>query len=337
MQWNITWATIFKIALTVIIIYGLFLIKGIILIGLSALTISIIFNPAISFFEKKKIPRSLAAFFVYFGFLAILSLIFYIIIPPIAKETMVFSQNFSQYFTQYSDTIVSLLRVDTFDIPSILNANPGIGAGIINISGGVLKFATSFFGGMFSVITVFVLAFFFSIEEKDFVGMIRKFSPKKWEESVLKAWTKSQEQVMGWFGSRILSAFGVGILTFIVCLILKIKFAVSISLLAALLNIVPLIGPVLVGIILISFALLNSLYTAFLALIFSILIQQIEHNIFLPFFTKKIVGIPNFLVLLAILVGGELMGVVGALLAIPLAGVIYETLANYMTYKKDQD
>jgi predicted PurR-regulated permease PerM len=98
-----------------------------------------------------------------------------------------------------------------------------------------------------------------------------------------------------------------------------------------------MIGPVLVGIILIAFAFMGGWVKVLLALLFTVLIQQIEHNVFMPLFTKKMVGIPNFLVLISILVGGELLGVIGAILAIPLGAILYETLKNYSLYKKEQN
>ncbi|MFA5086938.1 MAG: AI-2E family transporter [Candidatus Paceibacterota bacterium] len=335
-KWDISWSVIFKILLVIILVYALFLIRSIIVIGLAALVVSIIFNPAISFFTKRKIPRAVAAVMVYAGFLAIAGFIIYIIFPPIITEAMHFSQNFSNDFSNYANKISSIIGINVFDLNNLLTSNPAVGDNLLNLSKGVFGFISSFVGGLMSVATMFVLAFFLSVEENELTKMIKSFSPKKWEEDILRAWGKSQEQVMGWFGSRLITSAAVAVMTFIVCFALHIKFAVSVSVLAGLLNLVPLIGPIVASILLVSLGLLNSWTIAVVVLILSIVIQLIENYLLTPLVAKQIIGIPNFLVLFSILIGAELLGVVGAVLAIPLFAVLYETVKNYITYKKNQ-
>jgi predicted PurR-regulated permease PerM len=334
---DISWAAIFKVSLAVVLFYTLFLIENILVVILSALILSIIFNPLISFLTKRRIPRALAAILVYASTVLIFSSIIYIITPPIVIEVVNFSQNYSHYFTDYANKIYSFTGINVFDLSTVLNANASITGNLLNISKNVVGFAISFVGGIFSMVTMVGLAFFLSVEAEDINKIIRSFSPKRLEESVLTAWQKSQDQVMGWFGSRILTSFAVGVLTFIVCWALKIKFAVSLGFLAALLNLVPLIGPILTGLIIFSLGLLNSFAIGVLAVVLFTAVQLIESNILTPLITKQIIGIPNFLVLISILIGGQLMGVTGAVLAIPLFAVLYETVKNYFAYKKNQE
>lgn len=336
-KWDISWSAIFKIFLVIVIVYALFLIRSIIVLGLCALIASIVFNPAISFLTKRKIPRTLAAIFVYATCVAIIGLIIYIVTPPIISEAGNFIQNFSQYFGIFVDEISSIVGVNILDFNKLLSANPSIADGLLNVSKWAFSFISSFVNGVFGVVTVFVLAFFLSVEESEVTKIIRFFSPKRWEEDILKAWRKSQDQVMGWFASRILTSIAVGVMTFIACFALHIKFAVSLGVLSGLLNLVPVIGPISASLILFSSGLLNSWAIAVTIVILSIIIQLIESQILTPLVTKKIIGIPNFLVLLSILIGAELMGIVGSLLAIPLFAVLYETTVNYFAYKKSQE
>jgi predicted PurR-regulated permease PerM len=334
---DITWTAILKVSLAVVIFYALFLLENIIVVVLSALILSIIFNPLISFLNKKKIPRAVAAVLVYAVTFFILGFVLYIITPPIVIEVINFSQNFSHYFATYADKIFSLTGVNILDINSILNLSSSMGGDLLNISKNVFGFVSSFIGGMFSVATMFVLAFFLSVEADDINKLIKSFAPKRFEEDALKAWQKSQDQVMGWFGSRILTSSIVGLLTFIICVVLKVKFAVSLGFLAAVLNMVPLVGPILTALIIFSLGLLNSFPIAILSVVLFTIVQLIESNVLTPMVTKQIIGIPNFLVLISILIGGQLMGVVGAVLAIPLFAVLYETVKNYFEYKKNQE
>lgn len=335
-KWDIPWTVLFKIVLVAVAVYALFLIRGILVLGLAALVISIIFNPVISFLHKRRIPRTVGAVMVYGGSVLIIGLIGYLVAPSIIIEANNFSQNFSHYFYAYFQNLSVFSQISDFDFNN-LAANPAISENLLNFSKGVFSFISSFVGGLMAMVTMFVLAFFLSVEENDLTKLIKSFSPKRWEENILKAWQKSQEQVMGWFGGRIIASIAVALMTFIACFILHIKFTVSVSVLCGLLNLVPLIGPIVASIILFSLGLLNSWTVALTILLLSIIIQFIENNILTPFVSRQIIGIPNFLVLLSILIGAQLLGFVGAILAIPLGAVLYETLKNYIAYKKNQD
>ena len=161
-------------------------------------------------------------------------------------------------------------------------------------------------------------------------------SPKKYEAYILNLWEKSQQKVAKWFGLRILLCLFVGLATFLACYILKIKYAVSFGLLAGVLDIVPIIGPIIAGAIIVVFSALDGWLKVLFVFIAFVLIHQIEGNILTPVLTKKFIGIPTVLVLISLMIGGRLWGILGAVLAIPLAGVIYEFLRDFLKKKKEE-
>jgi len=328
---DITWSAIFKFFFVLILFYFIYLTKEILIWTLLALIISILFNPLIEMLEKKKMPRTLAGFIVYFGFLLIIFLLFYFLIPPIINEIQAFSVNAYKYFEVFPK-ILTNFGIDLKNISSFVLS---IKDELISVSSNVFGFVVSLFGGIFAGITIFALALFLSIERDDILKLIKSMTPKKWEEDILVIWERSQEKVSSWFASRLMCSIGISILTFLACVILNIKFAITLALLAGFLNIIPFFGPLIAAVLIVTVALFDSTNKAMLAAIASIIIQQIEHNIFTPVFTKKMVGIPTFLVLFSILIGGELMGIIGALLAIPLVGIFYETIKAYFLTKKE--
>jgi len=105
--------------------------------------------------------------------------------------------------------------------------------------------------------------------------------------------------------------------------------------LAGVLNFIPILGPIVTGVIAFVFIALDSLWKAVLLLIIFTLIQQIEGNILTPILTRRFVGLPPVLVLISLAIGGKLLGILGAVLAIPLAGVIYEFLKHFLQKKKE--
>jgi predicted PurR-regulated permease PerM len=328
---DVTWSAIFKFFFVFVLFYFIFLTREVLIWTLLALVISILFNPLLEILEKKKIPRAFAGFIVYFGFLFIAFLLLYFLIPPIINEVQSFSANIYKYF----EALPKILNNFGIDLKNISSFALSIKDELIGVSSGILGFVVSIFGSVFAGITIFALALFLSIEKEDIFKLIKSATPKKWEEDVLAIWERSQEKVSSWFASRVMCSIGISILTFLACVILNIKFAITLALLAGLLNIIPFFGPLIAAILIITVAMFDSVNKALLAAIASIIIQQVEHNIFTPIFTKKMVGIPTFLVLFSILIGGKLMGIVGALLAIPLVGIFYETIRSYFLSKRE--
>ncbi|HNY36024.1 MAG TPA: AI-2E family transporter [Candidatus Pacearchaeota archaeon] len=331
---DITWRTIFKIIAAIILFWIVYLLRDIIIWSIIALFISVLFDPLIDILEKRKIKRFLAAIIVYFSFLLICGFIVFIIVPPLITETQYFSSTFSQYFDRVP-TFLNKIGLDSLN--GIYSLDSSLKQSLINISSNIFNIFISLFGSIFAGLTVFVLAIFMSIEEKDILKGLKLVSPRGFEEQVLERWERSQHHVVAWFGSRILCCFFVFIMTFLLCLFLKIKFLLALAILAGILNIIPMIGPIISGIVIAALAFSISLPTLIVALFFLVLIQQIESNILMPVFTKKMSGLPAVLVLISILIGASLGGVIGAVLAIPIAGIIFEGLKDYFNHRKEQD
>ncbi|MDD3386730.1 MAG: AI-2E family transporter [Candidatus Pacebacteria bacterium] len=326
---DISWKAILKVVIAIVIFNCLFLFKTIIGWVFLALVISILINPLIDFL---RINRVFSSAIVYGLILLIISLFIYLVVPPLITEIQSFSNVFGDHFKNIP-SFLSGLGLDSLESFSNLSSN--LNETIIKISSNILSILTSLFGSIFAAFTVFVLAFFFSIEKTDIINGIKVIAPKKMEKEIISRWEKSQKHVVGWFGSRIISCVFIGLATFIFCLIMNIKFALIWGILAGILNIIPMIGPLATGLFLTAFVLMNSLPKAIIVLIFSIIIQQIESNILMPILTKKINGLPTSLVLISILIGGVIWGVIGAVLAIPIAGIIFEATKDYFKNRED--
>lgn len=331
---DITWRSLFKIAAALVLFYIVYLLRNVILWIVLGLIISTLLNPIIEILEKKKIHRIGATIIVYFSLLLVCGLFVYIIVPPMITELRIFGASFVQYF----DGVPGLLSDMGFDsFRSITSFSSSLNESLIKVSSNIFNVFASLFGSIFAGITVFVLALFMSIEEKEILKGIRLVSPKEFEEEVLKRWERSQDHVVLWFGSRVLACLCVALMTFLLCVLLRIKFALSLALLAGVFNIIPMVGPIISGVIVALFALSVSFPVFVLAVVFLIIIQQIESNILVPIFTKRLTGLPTVLVLLSILIGGVLGGIIGAVLAIPLAGILFEGLRDYFNHRKNRD
>jgi predicted PurR-regulated permease PerM len=329
---DISWGTILKIVTALLGFYLLYLIRDILVLVVFALIISVLFNPAINFLQKRKIPRIIATILIYVIIFGILGGVIYAISPAFISEIQQFSQLFSQYFEKISPPL-SGLGIKAFE--SMESFTKTIEGWLTQASSGIFNALSSIFGGIFSTISIFALAIFFSIEEKGTEKVIALLSPKKYEAYVLNLWGRCQSKVAGWFGARLVACLAVGVLAFFACWVLDIKYAVSFGFLAGILDIVPIIGPVVAGAVIVIFSALDSWTKALFILVAFIIIQQIEGNILTPVLTKRFVGLPPVLVLISLMVGGSLWGILGAILAIPLTGLLYEFLRDFLKKRKE--
>jgi len=329
---DISWGTILKITFSFLCFYLIYLVRDILIWVIFALIISVLFNPAIDFLQKRKMPRNLSTILIYVSIFGIIGLLIYLTIPPFVSEIQQFLELFPQYFEKVSPPLKGL-GIEAFEsFEAFIKA---VQDWLVGASSSIFSAIAAIFGGIFSTITIFTLSIFLSFEEKGVERIIVLLSPNKYEAYILDLWQKTQTKVASWFGARILCCFLVGLMAWISCLILGIKYAISFGLLAGILDIIPIIGPVVAGVVIFIFTALDSWWKALLILIVFILIQQIEGNILTPIITRKFVGIPAVLVLISLMIGGKLWGILGAILVIPLTGGIYEFFRDFLEKRKD--
>jgi len=330
---DISWKTILKIAVASLGFYLVFLVRDILISIVFSMIISILFNPAIDFLQKRKLPRVISTSLVYIGIFGMLGFFLYLIVPVFVFEIQQFSQFLPQYFDKMAPPLKDL-GITTFEnFDSFIN---GMGQWLVKASSNILSALSIIFGGIFSTLTIFTIAFFLSLEERGVERVIGLFTPKRYEAYILDLWQRSQTKVAGWFGTRILSCLFVGAAFFVACKILLIKYSLSFALLAGILNIIPIVGPLVTGLVVLIFTALDSWSKAIIVIVILFLIHQIEGNILNPILTRKFVGLPPVLVLVALMVGGKLWGILGGILAIPLAGVIFEFLRDFLKKRKEE-
>ena len=329
---DISWSTILRISVTLLIFYALYSIKDILVSIIFALVISILFNPAISFLERKRIPRVIGTIFMYVSVFALLSLVLYWTVPIFIYEIQQFGHLFPQYFGKLSQPLKSI-GLEAFD--SFETFTLALQEWLIKASSSIFGVIVSIFGGIFSTVSIFAIAIFFSMEEKEVQNAIKSLAPKKSEEYFLNLWQRGQTKTAAWFGTRVLSSIFVGLVSYLALSVLDVKYASVLSLFAGIMDIIPVLGPIFAGTIITILAALDSWLKAFFVLVAFVLIQQKEGNIITPILTRKLVGLPAVLVLISVLVGGRMAGFLGAILAIPLTSIIYEFLRDYLRKRKE--
>jgi predicted PurR-regulated permease PerM len=330
---DISWAGIFKVVLVLLLVYLLFLIKDLLVLIIFALIISVLFNPAIDFLQGKRVPRVLAAGFIYLLIFGTLGFSMYLVSLSFVPEIRQFAELFSQYFEKIAPPLkgLGIEAFESFEVFVEMSERWLTGA-----SANIFTALSAVFGGIFSAFTIFSLAFFFSLEEKWAERAIKLLFPKRHEDVAFSVWERSQKKISGWFGARVICSIFVGLASFLALKLFKIDYAFSLGLFAGITNIIPILGPLFAGAIITIMVLLEDWFKAVFVLIVFILIQQIEGNILNPILNRKFIGLPPVLVLIALIIGGNLWGLLGAVLAIPLAGILFEFIRDFLKKRKEE-
>ena len=128
-----------------------------------------------------------------------------------------------------------------------------------------------------------------------------------------------------------------GVASFIVFYIFEVKYAFILALLAGILNFVPYIGPWITSMLLIVFvaSFSTSWFVLFYVLTAFLLIQLIENNLLTPILMKRMIDLPPVLVLLALLVGSQIFGFLGTIFAVPVFGIVYEFLKEFLEKRRE--
>ena len=329
---DISWGAIVKVFMAIFIFYVIYLAKEIALWFFFALAISILFDPAINFLRKIRIPKILAILIVYLSIFGVLGILIYIAIPIFVSEIRQFSQYLPDYFEQISP-VLRQLGADTaqgFD-----DFSGSVVKNLQQNSKSILRAITIFFGGLAATVSILAMAFFLSLEERATERVLFLLFPKKYEDQIRAIFERVQKKVAGWFGARILACLFVGVASYIIFYIFGVKYAFILALISGFLNFVPYIGPWVTGVFLGVFVAISSSFVISLyVLIAFIVIQTIENSILTPLLMKKMTDIPPVLVLVSLLLGAKLFGFLGMIFAVPIFGIVFEFVKEFLEKRR---
>ncbi len=326
---KISTSTIIKAVLVVLSVIVLYAIRDILAVVLLSVVIASSVEPAAIWFQKRKIPRTVAVIFIYLSTFAVLGILFYFIIPTVFGEFSSFSGTIINYFQKPEQA--SLLKGLFVGLPASVSQllqtfSVSVSNYISSFTGGFFSTASRIFGGAISFILVIVLSFYLSVQEKGIEKFLRIIFPLRYEEYVFDLWIRVRRKLGFWMQGQILLATIIGVLTYLGLTILGIEYALTFALLAGFFEIIPIFGPILASIPPIMVGFSQSPFLALKVAILYIIVQQFENHLIYPLVVRKIVGIPPVMSILALIIGWELGGFMGLLLSVPLVTALVEIL-----------
>ncbi len=285
---------------------------------------------------KPRKVNGLGIAITYLLFVAIFIAIITFVVPQIKDSIILFSNNFDQYYDNFTHYYTKLADNDTFgvmeyvmDMISKISINlPNIIEKTYNITSNIILGVTNTFIGI--IISIYIL-----IDKERLKEMTSSFFgallPKKKFDILTKYYRIVSETFSKFISGQIIEAFILGALCFIGMTIFGFDYAPLISTLICITALVPVVGAIIGTIPSALVLLLVKPIDAVWFIIFIIILQQLENNLIYPKVVGKSVGLPPLLVLLSIILGAGLGGIAGILLGVPLMSVLYIILKEYIT------
>lgn len=263
-------------------------------------------NPVVRKMESFKVPRVLAITIIYLFLLAVLFFAFAGIIPVLIEQTSGIVKSLPEIIQHTS--VFGFSAVDFSSQLKILEPLPG---NIANI-------AVSILSNIFSAIVILMITFYLLLERKKFGRHCINYFGENIGSKLTMIIDNLEIRLGSWVNAELILMITIGALSYIAYLILGLDYALSLAIIAGLLEIVPNIGPIISVMIASIVGLTISPTTALLTVIAGVVIQQLENNIIVPKIMKEACDISPIITILLLLIGAKLGGVVGAILAVPI-------------------
>ncbi len=323
---------ILKVVFVVLALAFIWVIREIIAVFLLAVILAAALDPLADYFHKRKVPRAASVFVVYAVVLGLLALIVFSIFPAVSEQAQILGQNIPQYTTAL-EAQYPFLHGLLADVTSQQLLQGLFGGGE---SGAVVGGTIGFFNGVFAFVTVLVVSFYLVVaDQKGMKELIRPLVPVQYHERAMLLVSRIQKKMGLWVLGQLILSVSIFVLTYIGLRILGIQYALVLALLAGMFEIVPYMGPILSAVPAFLFALVQSPALALGVVVLYIIVQKIEGYALVPKVMHKTVGVSPLVVLLALLIGFKLAGIIGLLLAVPLASAAMVVIQEFTTQSEE--
>lgn len=290
-------------------------------------------NPLVDRLQSRVgMARGLAAAIAYLFVLAVIAAIGYSFIPTLVGQVNDFADALPGYVEDLTEGRgrLGFLETEYQIVEKIKEQVSAGGAGkVFGISGAALAVTKSVFTAVAAIVTIAFLTFFMILEGPKWMeriyGLLAEESQPRWR----KVGHDIYRTVGGYVSGNLLISLIAGLVSFVVLYVMKVPYAVALALIVALLDLIPLAGATIAAIVVSTVAFLHSTTAGIVVLVFFLIYQQIENHFLQPIIYGRTVQLSPLAVLVAVLIGAELAGVIGALGAIPVAGAIQVLLLDW--------
>lgn len=316
---DISHRTVIFVATFILVVWATYLIRDLLIILFIAIILMSALSPLVKFFLKLKFPKVLAIGLTYVIVMAILGGILAGLLPPLIEETSKFVANFPVLLSHLLD----ITNVDKSILQSELSS----------ISKNAFSITIKAFDNIVATIFLLVVTFYLLSERENLESRIPTLFVGNEEKAKLLI-VKIEEKLGSWLWGQVFLSLIIGVLSYIGLTLLHLPYALPLALFAGVMETVPVIGPIISAIpaIILAFT-VSPILAAGVAVLYFV-IQQLENSLIVPQVMQRAVGLNPLFVILAIAVGSRLLGIGGALLAVPFAVVVQIIIAHVIENRK---
>jgi len=316
---EISHKTIVFTVLFLIFLGFVYIVRDIILELFVALLLMTILEPLVGMLSKIKIPRALSVFISYILVIGVLGGVIALLVPALVEQTTNFISAFPGYISNigitkdFGDQIVS-----------------GLLSTVGNVPGKIFQFTFSIFNNVLAIATVLVFAFYMLLTRANLEDQLGFFFGEEKKKELGRVIDRLELRLGGWARGELILMFMIGLGVYIGLMLLGIPFALPLSILSGILEIIPYLGPVISAVpgVLIGFGISPVTGLGVTALYF--LVHQLENYILVPKIMEKSVGVSPIITLIALAVGARLAGVVGVIISVPTVITIQVLIKEYL-------
>ncbi|MBM5789997.1 AI-2E family transporter [Candidatus Parcubacteria bacterium] len=318
---SISTATFLKAVFIILGLWFLWYIREIVAIFVIAIMLASVIDPLADWLGQRRIPRGLSVLIVYTFLLATASVIVVVLIPILIQQSGALIANLSANSANLVESFVQFKERHQF-LENLTSGLASFQESLTASASSVFTTVKGFFGTLAALIIVLVLSFFMVVEEDSMRRYFKTLAPEEYQPYLNQLLKKMQDRIGAWLRGQLILGLVVGFAVYIGLKLLGVPYALLLALMAGLFEIVPYVGPVLslVPAAIIGFA--QSVVLGLAVVVLYLLVQQIENNVLVPKIMQKVTGLNPILSIAALLVGVKVGGVVGAILAIPLATML---------------
>ena len=334
---EINTGTIVRFVLVILFFLFLYLLKDVFIIFLFALIIASAIAPFANWLEDKGFPRLLGVLLLFLTVLALVGFLLSLVVPFVSQEVSQLLTGLPETLSKVSSSLEKAQEgaPKYFDFVSeIQNILETFSTYLQQSAQSVIGLVVSIFGGVMSFVAILIISFYLSVTKNGIENFLGSIVPEKYEQYAIGLWKRSEVKVGRWLQGQMLLGLIMGLVVYVGLSLMGIKYALLLAFLAAVLEIVPIVGPVLAAIPAVFLAFLQGPSLGLWVVLFYVAAQQLENHLLVPVVLGKTVGLNPVVVIIALLVGQQLAGIPGMILSVPVATVIVEMLDDLAKHKE---
>ncbi len=314
------------VAAALLVLVFAYMVRDIIVLFLIAYILASAMRPFVEMMKRYRVPKIVSILILYALLVALLYFIFRVLVPPMVTQVNALVDNrqaitnsFQEYFHRLPDQLEVTIGQYVEKLPAKIQAFLFNGATFEGILG--------LFAGFSGLLTVLFVSFYMLLENSSLENFIVRIWPAEHREKarLQRAFHQVDLKVSMWVRGQLILSLSIGLLTLIGLTILGVPYALVLAIIAAFTELIPYAGPILGAIPAILIALTISPVLALWVVVLTIGVQQFEQQVLVPQVMKRAVGLSAVMIIFSILVGAKLFGVLGAIVAVPVAAGIKVT------------